>query len=456
MAPMTDATTPATSGPLPIDRLLAPLRAFTDSSAAGGILLIATTIIAIAWVNSPWADSYDRLQHLEIGVAVGGLHLEHDLHFWINDALMALFFLVIGLEIKREVLVGELDSFRKAVLPAAAAVGGAVVPAVLFVLVVGLGSPAVRGWGVPMATDIAFALGVLALIGRWAPTGLRLFLTALAIVDDLLAVVVIALFYTDRIDPLAMVWVAGTLAVLLALNRLGVRHLGAYAVPGVVLWLAVLQSGIHATIAGVLLALMIPARTRYDGPTYVARASAELRELTARLRDGAGPEEHHAVLWELEDATRSAQAPMLRQEHLLHGWVAFIIVPLFALANAGIRIPSDPVAALTQPVVLGIIVGLVVGKQLGIVAAARAVTASGLGSIPEGVAWRHLYGAAWLGGIGFTMSLFVAELAFPDKAMLEAAKLGILVASLVAGIGGVVVLYLASRRREAGNAAMSA
>jgi Na+:H+ antiporter, NhaA family len=443
---MTDATAPRTDGPPPIDRLLAPLRAFTERSASSGMLLIAATAIAILWVNSPWADLYDRLEHLEIGITVGSLHLEESVHFWINDALMALFFLVIGLEIKREVLVGELDTFGRAALPAAAAIGGALVPAVLFVLVVGVGSPAVRGWGIPMATDIAFALGVLALLGAWAPTGLRAFLTALAIVDDLLAVVVIALFYTDHIDGVALVWVGGTLLVLFGLNRLGVRQLSVYAIAGVVLWLAVLQSGIHATIAGVLLALMIPARTRYDGPTYVQRASARLRELTAHLEQDAGPEDRHAVLWELEDETRLAQAPMFRQEHLLHGWVAFVIVPLFALANAGIRIPSDVLAALTQPIVLGIVVGLVAGKQAGIFSAARLVTRSGVGTLPGGVAWRHMYGAAWLGGIGFTMSLFVAELAFPEGEMLESAKLGILVASLIAGVGGAVVLYLASRR----------
>ena len=443
---MTDATPSRPPTSLPIDRMLAPLRAFTDGSASGGILLMAMTLTAIAWDNSPWADGYIRLWRTPLGITFGGLHLDHDLHFWVNDALMAVFFLVIGLEIKREVLVGELGSVRKAALPAAAALGGAILPAALFVLVVGIDSPAVRGWGVPMATDIAFALGVLALIGRWAPTGLRVFLTALSIVDDLLAVVVIAVFYTANVDATALAWAGGTLVLLFAFNRAGVRHLGAYAIPGVVLWLAILQSGIHATIAGVLLALVIPARTRFDGPGYVTAASAHLRELAARLRDGAGPEERHDVLWEMEDTTRAAQSPMLRLEHLLHGWSAFVIVPLFALANAGIRIPSDLLAALTQPVVLGIIVGLVIGKQAGIFAAAKAITRSGVGALPDDVGWRQMYGAAWLGGIGFTMSLFVAELAFPEGDLLEAAKLGILVASLIAGIGGVIVLYLAQRR----------
>ncbi len=443
---MTDATTPRGAGGLPIDRLLAPLRAFMDSSAAGGILLIAMTAVAVAWSNSPWADGYASLWHTHLAIEVGGLSLDGDLHFWVNDALMALFFLMIGLEIKREVLVGELDSAARAALPAAAAIGGAVVPALLFMLVVGADNPAIRGWGVPMATDIAFALGILALAGRWAPTGVRVFLTALAIVDDLLAVMVIAVFYSSGIDLAAVAWVVGTLLVLLALNRIGVRHLGVYAAPGIVLWLAVLHSGVHPTIAGVLLALMIPAHTRQDGPSYVAAAGAHLRELTDRLRHGAGPEERHDVLWDLEDATRAAQAPMLRLEHRLQGWVGYGIVPLFALANAGVRVPPDLGAALTQPVVLGILVGLIVGKQTGIIAATLAITRAGLGSLPPGVSWRQLYGAGWMGGIGFTVSLFVAELAFPEGPLLESAKLAVLVASLIAGSGGVVVLYLASRR----------
>ena len=430
----------------PIDRILAPLRAFTDGSASGGVLLILTTIVALVWVNSPWAASYDDLWHTELGFSLGQASLVRDLHFWVNDALMAVFFLVIGLEIKREVLVGELDSVQRAVLPVAAAIGGALVPALIFVLLVGLGSPATRGWGVPMATDIAFALGVLALMGRWAPLGLRIFLTALAIVDDLLAVVVIAVFYADELNVAALAAAGAVLVVLVGMNALGIRRLAAYAIPGVVLWFAVYQSGVHATIAGVLLALTIPARTRIDGPSYVTRAADQLREVAARFSGDAGIEERHAALWELEDITQHAQAPMLRMEHGLHPWVAFAVVPLFALANAGVRIPADFGAALAQPVVIGIVVGLVLGKQLGITAAAWLVVRSGFASLPDGVAWRHMYGVAWLGGIGFTMSLFVAELAFPNPVLEDAAKLGILLASVIAGCGGFVVLFLAHRR----------
>ncbi len=429
----------------PIDRILVPLRAFTDGSASGGVLLVLTTIVALVWVNSPWAGAYDDLWHTELEFRLAGFDLTQDLHFWVNDALMAVFFLVIGLEIKREVLVGELDSPRRAALPAMAAVGGAVVPALLYLALVGLDSPGTGGWGVPMATDIAFALGVLALIGRWAPLGLKVFLTALAIVDDLLAVAVIAVFYTDQLNPLALAASGGAILVLLAMNRLGVRRLAAYAIPGVLLWIAVYESGVHATIAGVLLALTIPARTRLDGPTYVTRAADQLSEVAARFRTDASVKERHAALWELADITGHAQAPMLRLEHALNPWVAFVIVPLFALANAGVRIPSDLGTALSDPVVIGVVTGLVLGKQVGIMAASWLVVRSGFASLPGGVGWLHMYGAAWLGGIGFTMSLFVSELAFPDAALLAAAKLGILVASAIAGLGGFAVLFLASR-----------
>jgi NhaA family Na+:H+ antiporter len=259
-------------------------------------------------------------------------------------------------------------------------------------------------------------------------------------------VVVIAVFYADELNVAALAAAGAVLLVLVGMNALGVRRLAAYAIPGVVLWFAVYQSGVHATIAGVLLALTIPARTRIDGPSYVTRAADQLREVAARFRGDAGIEERHAALWELEDITQHAQAPMLRMEHGLHPWVAFAIVPLFALANAGVRIPQDVGAALSQPVVIGIVVGLVLGKQLGIMAAAWLVVRAGLASLPDGVAWRHMYGVAWLGGIGFTMSLFVAELAFPDPVLEDAAKLGILLASVIAGAGGFVVLFLGHRR----------
>ncbi|HET9520869.1 MAG TPA: Na+/H+ antiporter NhaA [Candidatus Limnocylindrales bacterium] len=425
--------------PQPVDRLLAPFREFSRREASGGVLLMVAAVVALAWANSPFADSYAGLWQTELTIGVGDLALAKPLLLWINDGLMAVFFLVVGLEIKREVLVGELATVRKAMLPIAAAVGGAVLPALLFVLIAGGDPEAIRGWGVPMATDIAFALGVLALLGSRAPVGLRIFLTALAIVDDLLAVLVIAVFYSSGLSPVALAAAAAVLVALVAANRLGVRRPLVYAVLGVGLWVAILQSGIHATIAGVLLAMTIPARTRIDRPAFVEGARRLVANLSDR-RDAPSDEEHHATLWDLEDLTEHAQAPMLRIEHALLPWVAFLIVPLFALANAGVAIGGDLGGALTSPTALGVIVGLVIGKQIGITLGAWLVVRAGLAALPDGVSWRHVYGGAWLGGIGFTMSLFVADLAFGESS-LALAKIGILAASVIAGVGGYLVLW---------------
>jgi NhaA family Na+:H+ antiporter len=425
----------------PIDRVLAPFREFASSSVAGGLVLLVAAIVALVWANSPWSDSYEAVWSTEVGVSVGDLSLSASLLHWINDGLMAVFFLVVGLEIKRELLVGELASVRRATLPIAAAVGGAVLPALIYLAVVGSGDGG-HGWGVPMATDIAFALGALALVGRGAPLGLRVFLTALAIADDLLAIGVIALFYSGELSLPALAAAGGVLALLLLANRLGARRPVVYAILGVALWLAVYASGIHATVAGVLLAFTIPARRRIGDPTFVARARAMLADFERAARHGGhgSIEAHHAALWELEDATEQAQAPMLRIEHALQAWVAFLIVPLFALANAGVDVRGDLVSLLLEPVTLGVVIGLVVGKRIGITLAAYAVVRLGLGSLPEGVTWRHIYGVAWLGGIGFTMSLFIAGLAFGEGPLLAAAKAGILAASVVASLGGYLVL----------------
>jgi NhaA family Na+:H+ antiporter len=424
----------------PIDRLLAPFREFSEQQAAGGILLMAAAVVALVWANSPFAESYVALWETTITVGIGEVGLSKALHLWINDGLMAIFFLVIGLEIKREVLVGELASRRRATLPIAAAVGGAVVPAALFLLIVGADPIAQRGWGVPMATDIAFALGVIALLGSRVPVELKIILTALAIVDDLLAVLVIALFYSGDLSMEALLAAGLIMAVLLAANRLGVRRPIVYALLGIALWVAVLQSGFHATIAGILLAMTIPARTRIDPAEFMARARALLDDFAGRGHDADPDDEHHAALWDLEELTENAQAPMLRIEHALHPWVAFFIVPLFALANAGVPIGGDVGGLVSEPVVLGVFVGLILGKQIGITVGAWLVVRLGLASLPDGVTWRHFYGIAWLGGIGFTMSLFIADLAFGTSDSLPLAKIGILAASLVAGSVGYAIL----------------
>jgi Na+:H+ antiporter, NhaA family len=425
----------------PIERILAPFREFADTSVAGGVLLMAAAVVALGWANSPFADSYDGLWNTELSIGLGELSLTESLRHWINDGLMAVFFLVVGLEIKREILVGELASRSRATLPIASAVGGAVVPAALFLIIAGSGE-AVRGWGIPMATDIAFALGVLALLGSRVPLGLRIFLAALAIADDLLAVVVIALFYTAELSLPALGAAGLIVTALVVANRLGMRRPLVYGLLGIALWAAVFQSGVHGTVAGVLLALTVPARTRLDSDAFVAQAREIVDDFEGRTVGGedASTEEHHAALWEMEEATERAQAPMLRIEHALHPWVAFLIVPLFALANAGVAIGRDIGAALVEPIALGVLIGLVVGKQVGITVVAYAVVRLGFASLPDGVTWRHIYGVAWLGGIGFTMSLFIGSLAYGDGPLLDLAKLGILAGSVVAGVGGYALL----------------
>ena len=389
----------------PMERLVRPFQEFANLEASGGILLIGCTVAALIWANSPWAGSYFHLWHTNLTFdRIGGL-LAKPLHFWINDGLMALFFLLIGLEIKRETLVGELASFRKAALPIAAAFGGMIVPAGLY-LVFNHGGPGASGWGIPTATDIAFALGVLALLGDRVPTSLKVFLAALAIADDIGAVLVIAFFYTAQISWPSL-GVAGLFFVaLLVVNRVGGRHLLIYAILGVGLWVAFLQSGIHATVAGVLLAITIPARQR----------TASRAVLT------------------------SNESPMLRLEHALIPWNRYLIMPVFALANAGVALGGGAARSVVAPVSLGVIFGLVIGKPIGVVLFSWLATRTRLAAMLDGIGWRQIVGVGMLGGIGFTMSLFIANLAFGAGPALETAKMGILVASVVSGIAGVIVL----------------
>jgi NhaA family Na+:H+ antiporter len=456
---MADAVSfaPAPGAPL-IERVLRPFQRFFATAAAGGLVLLACTAVALALANSPWAGAYHHLWELPLTVGVPGFGLTLSLHHWVNDALMAVFFFLVGLEIKREVLVGELASLRSAALPVAAAVGGMVVPALLYAAV-NAGGPGAAGWGVPMATDIAFALGILALLGDRVPSGLRVFLAALAIADDLGAVLVIAFFYTGALDWGALGGAAAALAVLVGLNRAGARRPLTYVLLGVGLWLFVLASGVHATIAGVLLALTVPARTRISEDEFLARAERSLAEFRAADEPGTTVltnHGHQAALQELESAADAAQAPLQRMEHALHGFVAFFVMPVFALANAGVPLGGGVGAALGSPVALGIALGLVVGKPVGIFLASYAAVRAGAADLPAGVAWRHVHGAGWLGGIGFTMSLFVAGLAFTDPAMLDVAKLGVLGASVMAGLVGYTLLRRARVAPDAAPAAPAA
>jgi NhaA family Na+:H+ antiporter len=362
---------------------------------------------------------------------------------------MAIFFFVIGLEIKREFLVGELASPRHAALPIAAAVGGMAIPAAIYALF-NSGTPTERGWGIPMATDIAFAIGILTLLGKRVPLSLKVFLTALAIVDDLGAVVVIAMFYTETINWGSVFPGLVVLVVLMELNRQGVRHPLVYGVFGLGLWFAVLSSGIHATIAGVLLAMTIPSRARLDSDQFLAQSRATLEEFARAghsREDEFITEAHQSALQALKSAAIHVQTPMERLEHSLHPAMRFVVMPLFALANAGVSFSGLGLEMLADPVVLGVFFGLVVGKQVGILSFAWLAVRLGAAALPAELRWRHVYGAAWLGGIGFTMSLFIANLAFAESASLTSAKLGILAASLVAGGVGWAILYGADRRR---------
>jgi NhaA family Na+:H+ antiporter len=399
------------------------------------------------WANSPFADSYAALWSTPFALRLGDFGLTESLHFWINDGLMVIFFFVVGLEIKRELLIGELRSARRALLPISAAVGGAILPALIFVAFT-RGGEGSAGWGVPMATDIAFALGVLAVLGSRVPLGLEIFVTALAIADDLLAILVIALFYAGEVWLPALGAAAAILALLVSANLLHVRHYLIYAILGIALWAAMLSSGVHATIAGVLLAFTVPATTRIDGQAFVRRA----RELIESF-DGADypddvrrSDERQSALADLEDATEGIQTPLQRMENNLHPLVAYGIVPLFALANAGVLIGGTVVTAIGSPVAYGVFLGLLVGKQLGILGAAWAVVRLGWAELPSGVGWRHMWGAGWVAGIGFTMSLFIGELAFVnDHGLLDTAKVAVLAASVVAASGGWMVLRAADR-----------
>jgi len=442
-----------TSTPPPlIERVLAPFRAFTHTASASGVVLLAVTAVALGWANSPWAESYHHLWEVAISGTVGGATFRTTLHHLINDGLMAVFFFVVGLEIKREIIAGELASLRTASLPMIAALGGMLVPAAIYALV-NRGGPGMPGWGVPMATDIAFALGVLALLGDRVPTGLKVFLAALAIVDDIGAVLVIAVFYSSGVSWGALLGAAGLLALAVGLNRAGARRPWTYGTIGLALWGAVLLSGIHATVAGVLLAFAVPVRTRLNEREFLTNARRALDDFDAAAHVTATDPattvltntEHHTALEEIETLCQQAQPPLIRLEHALHGIVSFGIMPIFALANAGVTLDASALgAAVSSPVTLGAALGLIVGKTLGIFGFSWLGVRLGIAALPQGTTWMACAGVAVLGGIGFTMALFIAGLAFPTGTphgiLLDQAKLGILVASAIAGIAGSLVL----------------
>ena len=397
--------------------------------------MIFASILAFAWANSPWAPGYFALREITFGASFGDWSLEKPLLLWVNDGLMAFFFFLVGLEIKREVLVGELSEPRDAALAVTAALGGMVVPASIYAAI-NWGGEGISGWGVPMATDIAFALGMMALLGDRVPTSLKVFLTALAIVDDLGAVLVIALFYTGEIEVLNLLVTVGALALAFLYGRLGGRNLKVLAFFGIVVWFFVLQSGVHATVAGILLALATPIRRKI--------APQDLRtELRAGLERGRF-EEVEVKVANLERVLGDAQSPLHRLERLMHPWIAFLVLPIFALFNAGVALGGG--AGVTGPVTVGVFLGLLLGKPLGVLTFSWIAIRTGMASLPEGVGWWAMTGAGLLAGIGFTMSLFMGGLAFDSGEMLESAKLGILSASVVAALLGLALLARASSR----------
>jgi len=415
---------------------------FLHSQVTGSLILIATTIIALVWANSQWGDVYYEITHTYLGIHYGDWQFSLSMSHWIKDGLMAIFFFVVGLEIKREVIVGELSSMDKAMLPVCAALGGAIVPAAIYALVSG-GGEAAAGWGIPMATDIAFALGVLSMFGSRVPLGLKIFLTALAIADDLLAVAVIALFYTPDLDVVYLLIGVVPLVLMFFLSRIGVRTTWVYSVLAFLVWLEVLGSGVHATIAGVLVAMVIPVRPALDPAQFTEKTSNLLASITgqdnsleALIHDAARREKLEQLSLAVEDAT----PPAIALEHSLHPLQSFVILPLFALFSAGVAFSPENLAGFPSGAALGVIVGLVVGKPLGVMIASWLVIKFAKVDLAD-VTLPQLIGAGCLAGIGFTMSIFISELAFTTDAMIDQAKVGILVASVVAGVLGAIVLH---------------
>jgi NhaA family Na+:H+ antiporter len=444
-----DSTLQQFNVPKPLVKKIQPtiFQRFFRTETAGGSVLLLFGIAALVLANSPFAEAYERLWQVRLTVGIGERSLLLTLHQWINDGLMAVFFLLVGLEIKRELIVGELASVRKAALPIACAIGGMVVPAAIYWMC-NMSGPNARGWGIPMATDIAFALGALALIVPHAPGGARIFLAALAIIDDMGAVLVIAIFYSHALAWGALAGAALMLAGLIGFNAMGVRNLWPYLLTGIALWYFVHESGVHATVAGVALAFTIPTRTRINAVEF-SRKARDLLDRFDRTESGdflvptsKGQQE---ALVAVAAATEGVTAPILRLEQALHNFSAFVVMPLFAFANAGVRIGGPLQHA---EVTVGVLLGLVIGKPLGITAAAFGAVKFGIGQLPRGVGWGSLLGYAWLAGIGFTMSLFIAMLAFGETGPVNAAKSGILAGSFLAGLLGAIVLRIASRFRN--------
>ena len=414
----------------PVVRALAPLRDFLHTEAAGGALLVVAAVAALVWANSPWSASYNSLWNSTASIEIAGHGLSLDLRHWVNDGLMAIFFLIVGLEIKREMTSGHLAGRRAAALPVAAALGGMIVPAAIYLAIAGGTEP--MGWGVPMATDIALAIGVLALAGSGVPATLRAFLLGLAVVDDIGAIVVIAVFYSEGVSFSWLTIAAGTLAAILAARQWGVSQLGVYIALGTMMWFALHEAGVHPTLAGVICGLLTPVQPRQ------VHELIDVEELT-----DVSTVEHARASMEI---ARNSVSTVEWLEHLLHPWTSYLIVPLFAFANAGIEVSTASMRdAFKSPIMWGVLAGLLVGKPLGVMLAVKLSTRSGAADHPEGTTARQLFGAGSAAGIGFTVAIFIAELAFDTEEHQADAKIAILIASLLSGL--VAFAVLRTRRR---------
>ncbi|MDN5199752.1 Na+/H+ antiporter NhaA [Fulvivirgaceae bacterium BMA10] len=417
---------------------------FTKIEASSGILLLLATGIAIFWANSPWSETYFGIWKTHMTIGFSDFVLSKPLLLWINDGLMALFFFVVGLEIKREIISGELSSLKKAVLPVFAAIGGMVVPAIIYAAF-NISEPSAKGWGIPMATDIAFSLGILAMLGTRVPLSLKIFLTALAIADDLGAVIVIALFYSSDISLQNLLLGAIFLVVMLIGNFTGIRNKWFYAMVGIAgLWLAFLLSGVHATVAGILGALTIPARTRIHPEEYSQRIRSLMDKYHEVFNQKSKMPSHEqlSVIATVKENTKNAETPLQSLEHTIHPWITFLVMPIFALANAGIILSPEAIPVATHPVSIGVLLGLLVGKAAGITFFSFIPYKLGFASLPEKIKWAHIVGLGFIAGIGFTMSLFISGLAFRNDEYLLASKIGLLLGSLVSGIIGFVILKI--------------
>lgn len=435
-------------------RILSPFERFLRRTTAGGIVLIITTIVSLVIANSVVGHRIYSAWEQPLKIELARWVLELTLHEWVNDGLMTLFFLLVGLELKRELIVGELSSIRDATLPIAAALGGMVVPAAIYWIINPAG-PAARGWGVPMATDIAFAVGILVLLSWRIPPSLIIFLTALAIADDLGAVAVIALFYTGDVHVASLAGAAVVLVLLFILNRGGIGHALPYAVLGFILWLCLFRSGVHPTIAGILLAFTIPARSTFTPAQFATRIGQLKQQLGEETADPYACEraiscpQMVTVAINLEKASRAVQPPQQHLEHTISPWVTFVVLPVFAFSNLGIDFGKIEWQHAFNPVTVGVLLGLYPGKMIGITLFSLLAVKLKIGRLPKDVTWGQLVGVSWLGGIGFTMSLFIGNLAFMDPVFIQDVKIGILAASFFAGVTGLAWLYFGAPRPSA-------